>query len=300
MIAWKAHAKPIYSIAFTPDSSAVVTASGNETVKLWDWANKAELRSWPGSKFWSPLAVSADGRFVARGGYGVAVWPTDAAEPALEAEGFTEAVDFSPDSSVFAAHGNSGVALRRWKVPGFKTVRGGWGGTRTESSFPTGAMRFSRDGGTLATTFGVLNEKRDRFDSVIVLRDAFSGKETARLTPAKPPPAHASELAFTPDGSHMAAIYGPVLIVWDVASGTEACRQQPSKKHFKGLSCAPDGRLLTACNDHSLQMWLHPGWQEAAAFDWKIGRLLCVAVSVDGTMAAAGSATGRVIVWDLE
>ena len=24
MIAWKAHAKPIYSIAFTPDSSAVV------------------------------------------------------------------------------------------------------------------------------------------------------------------------------------------------------------------------------------------------------------------------------------
>lgn len=291
MISWKAHAKPICSIAFTPDSSGVVTASGDETVKLWDWANKSELRSWPGSQYSAPLSVSPDGRFVARGGNGATVWPIGTIVPVLESAGFTEAVDFSPDSATFVTHGNTSDTLRRWSVPTFRPLGGAWGGPRTAGNFPPGAMGFSPDGAILATTLGL---------SVLILRDSSTGEELGRLTPAKSTPAQVSHMAWTTDGRHLAAIYGPVLIVWDVVSRAEVCRRQPSKKHFKGLSSAPDGRLLTACNDNSLQVWSPPDWQESAAFDWKIGKLVCVAVSRDGAVAAAGSSTGKVIVWDLD
>ena len=40
--------------------------------------------------------------------------------------------------------------------------------------------------------------------------------------------------------------------------------------------------------------------KEAGGYDWKIGNLRSVAVAPDGSRMAAGSDTGKVVVWDAE
>ena len=35
-------------------------------------------------------------------------------------------------------------------------------------------------------------------------------------------------------------------------------------------------------------------------FNWKLGPLVSVAFSPDGTLAAAGSAGGKIVVWDVD
>ena len=227
------------------------------------------------------------------------LWPTDSDATVVDDEGFTESVAFSPDGEVFAAHGSNSTTFREWSMPGgMELTRGG--GVQVSGGFPTGPLAFSPDGSILATLFGVRNTKGDRYDSVVILWTPYVG-EVGRLRPAKNTSHHATRLAFSPDGRLLAGIYGPDLIVWDVAARREVVRYKPSKKHFKGVAFTADGsRLLTVSNDAVIQVWAAPNWQPLTTYTWKIGKLGCVAVSADGTLAAAGGNSGKVVVLDLD
>lgn len=300
MLVWKAHLGTVVDLAFTPDSRQLLT-SGDTTIRLTEIASQTLVRMWSGCYHAPPvLAIHPNGRHFGCGGQRPTVWLAESEMPGLvESSGFTEAVAFSPCGEVFVAHGNSGTPLKRWGIPFGEELSGGWGGIRTTESFPTGPLAFSPDGSILATLFGIISAKRDRFESIIILRNAGTGDELGRLTPAKNS-AHATRLAFSPDGNLLAGIYGPDLIVWDVAARKEVVRHKPGSKHFKGLAFTVDGsRLLTASNDESIRVWAAPNWVEATGYAWKIGKLGCVAVSADGTVAAAGGSTGKVVVWDL-
>ena len=200
---------------------------------------------------------------------------------------------------MFVANGESQEPIRRWAIPGGGERTGGWG-ENSSISYPNGPLAFSPDGHILATAFLKQFNDGERHESVVVLWDAKKAREHGQLR-ASPRSPHAESLAFSPDGKLLAGIYGPDLIVWDVAARKEVARHQPSKKHFKGLAFTPDGtRLLTASNEESIRVWVAPTWAEATGYAWKVGKLGCVAVSADGTLAAAGGSTGKVVVWDLD
>jgi WD40 repeat protein len=301
MFTWKAHAKAVLSLRFSPCGRTLLTSGTDEKVRLWDLQTRHELHAWKGSTRWAPVAFSPDGRYVARGGYGIGVWDLadeQDSKPIVGSTAFTEGIAFSPDGKQFVAHGNSGSPLRRWSIPKGDPLAGGWGGVRTSASFPTGPVAWSPDGTTVAALFGVF--AGDRFDSVVILYDARTGTETGRLHPRPSVSTHATELTYSPDGKLLAGIYGADMIVWDVAERSPVARLRPGTKHFKGIVFAPNGKTLYAVsNDEAVRAWSAGTWKESPSVERSIGKLSALAINPTGTLAAAGSQTGKVVAWEL-
>jgi WD40 repeat protein len=68
-----------------------------------------------------------------------------------------------------------------------------------------------------------------------------------------------------------------------------------------GLCFMPNGsRLVTVSNDTKVRVFETRTWTETAGYEWKIGRLRCMAVAPDGLRTAAGSDRGKVILWDVD
>ncbi len=299
MLTFKPHKKSIYSLAFSPDGAKLATSSGDETVNLWWIDDPSVVQTFPGSRFSAPIAVSPDGRFLARGGYGVVVWDTESGATVFTDEMSAQTVAFAPDSTELAALG-SGQSLKRWALPKGKKLPGGWGGGRTSERFPAGALAYSPDGTVIATTYGVLSADRGRFDSYHLLWDRKTGKPRGELV-ADFKFDHPGMIAFSPDGAVIAGNTGPVLGVVNVKTGTKVAAIKPGAKHFNGLAFTPDGKRLIAVNtDAAVRVYDTATWTETTGYEWDIGKLTAVAVTPDGLRAACGSDRGRVVVWDLE
>jgi WD40 repeat protein len=73
------------------------------------------------------------------------------------------------------------------------------------------------------------------------------------------------------------------------------------KKHFTGVAFHPSGKYLAATsNDETVKLYDTATWEVARTFTWQIGKMRSIAFSPDGTLAAAGSDKGQVIVWDVD
>jgi len=74
-----------------------------------------------------------------------------------------------------------------------------------------------------------------------------------------------------------------------------------NRQGFTGIAFHPSGRYLAATsNDKTVKLFDSGSWQLAKTYTWGIGKLRSIAFSPDGMLAAAGSDTGKVVVWDLD
>jgi WD40 repeat protein len=70
---------------------------------------------------------------------------------------------------------------------------------------------------------------------------------------------------------------------------------------FSAATFHPSGRyLLLATNDPTVIAFDTATWNPIQTWAWDTGALRSGAVSPDGTLAAAGSAGGTTVVWDLD
>jgi WD40 repeat protein len=92
------------------------------------------------------------------------------------------------------------------------------------------------------------------------------------------------------------------LHVYDPADLTAKPRViQTEWANLRGMLFHPSGRfLLTVAEGPSVSILDTETWKVIQQFDWEIGNLRSVGVSMDGFLAAVGSDTGIVTVWDWE
>jgi len=122
-------------------------------------------------------------------------------------------------------------------------VSGGWDQCLTFQDAATGAVRFS------------LKEQRDLIDGI----------------------------AFSPDGRSLATCHhrGTVYLR-DPKTGEIKKTLQGHKEVAWSISFAPDSKWLASSGDETVRVWDVTTGCQRAAFDWKIGRVHCVALSPDG------------------
>jgi WD40 repeat protein len=134
----------------------------------------------------------------------------------------------------------------------------------------------------------------------ITVRDAETGKHSATLTlPAK----QVTQLLYSPDGRGLAARSGRSVLIWDAnnLNAKPHKAQNDSPSHFTGLNFHPSGRYLAATsNDTTVKLYDTESWTVAKTYSWNVGKLRSVAFSPGGLLAAAGSDTGRIVIWDVD
>lgn len=133
-----------------------------------------------------------------------------------------------------------------------------------------------------------------------VTRSASTGEVLERSEPFPDDP---DQMVLSPDGLTVACRTRATLRIYPAVGGWADVPtiRNDGKRHFTGIAFHPSGRLLAATsNDKTVKLYDAESGQFARGYDWDVGRMRSVAFSPDGLLAAAGSDTGKVVVWDVD
>src|SRR6185437_14798450 len=110
-------------------------------------------------------------------------------------------------------------------------------------------------------------------------------------------------ITVSPDGNALVGRSRQAVWVWAERNWTGKPRKLASdtRADVTAVAFHPSGQYLAATsNDETVKLYDTATWQLARTFTWNVGRLRSVAFSPDGMLAAVGSDTGKIVVWDVD
>jgi WD40 repeat protein len=269
------HSEPVMDVAFAPDGKRLVTASLDNTVKIWDVASGAMLQSFDGppknSGGFLSVAFSNQGVIAAGTASGsVILWNKDGQNAgALNSPDSVKtnsdgrvpnrvwAVAFRQDGKeLAAAYGDT--TARIWDIDSKRKLQELWG-HRGEVL----GITFSPDGKYVATASR---------DNSAKLWDVVTGKEKKTYN------GHTdavSAVAFTPNGQHLATSgHDYTIRLWGTASGVEELTLSSPSQVAK-VAVSPNGKHLGTANlDGALRVYTIDSSELTAIATNKISRAL--------------------------
>ena len=289
MQTWETHDGAVASVAFAPDGLRLV-AAGRTTLRVGPVCD-----SWPAvvinHRCFRRTAFTPDGmRIIADGEEAdrVFAWDPDTgrATELARPNGHSWVFAFDPVGRL-AVYSNVDFLSNDLQWYSFAT--GGWVDLWADLS-PSGgyALAFSPDGRHLALPSAEQLTVWDLTRRVLVASADLPGGSDALLT-------------YAPDGRWLVFGAGRRLAVAAAPALTPAAELRGGRAYFTAVAFHPSGRFFAATsNDATVKLYDTDTWQVAKTYSWEIGKLRSVAFSPDGTLAAAGSDTGKIVVWDVD
>lgn len=216
--------------------------------------------------------------------------------------------------SPFAVTPNRLVLLFSWSRLGIAEKSGYgsllWIGERFESGFTKSDDRYLTRSGQSLTCFGLASlPDNERFvalnwrwdiPTVLSIRSVFNGEilNEKNLGDTGRP-----SLALSPCGKLIVVMETESVYIFLLDELSQPLHTLKTERiqHFTGVAFHPSGRLLgVTSNDTTVKFYDTETWAVTSTFNWDIGKLRSIAFSNDGTLAAAGSDTGKVVIWDVD
>jgi WD40 repeat protein/predicted Ser/Thr protein kinase len=277
----------VVAAAFSPDGQVLAIAGLDQTIKLWELATRRELDTLKGheSGVWA-VTFSADGRRLASGGDDktVRLWNTGPkpVKPTISGLAQWDPLIWSPDSNLLAGHcGDQTVKLMdattletRTVIPGISHV-----------------LTFSDHGKTILARLG---------DGSVKCFDAATGMVTRDLP--TPFSGEWNSVVISPNGRCVAITDGTATIqLWDTVSGETNLLTNLSRQPAL-LAFSPDGHTLISGGDLKgvIDIWDVARRQCVESLAAHSGRVVSVAISPDGMLAATGSIDTTIKLWNLK
>jgi WD40 repeat protein len=241
------------ALVLSPDGTALATAAGDGSVRLWDSASLRErARLGDHRAAVCALAFSPDGGSLASAdranelmlwnATGKRLWACDSGDVR-----FLFALAFAPDGRTLAG-GGTDTKVRLWDASSGKGRAALVGHANGVSS-----VAFAPDGRTLATG--------DR-SGVVKLWDVTAGVERATLATAREtgsagkPIEEVGALAFAPDGRTIAVAVEETVSLWDVETGRRVTDLVGHEGKVRRLAYSSDGTLLASGgHDRTVRLW---------------------------------------------
>jgi WD40 repeat protein len=290
---------PVSDLVFHPDGRHVAVAYGWDSwPSFWDATTGARHGDWNVTQIGRVETI----RFHPSGQRLYAVGRARGLV-AVDATGFAEPDVYLPSALAVHPSGDRIVVARvRDELISFDTTdltpEPVWRvGERKQMWYINGVAYFP-DGERFATA--EYRDTRKGPDAWIHIRSAKDGAIADATACACGIP---QQIVVSADGEWFAIRAAAALLVFHMTDhGLSMKLQSPNRKHLTAIAFHPSSRYLAATsNDKTVR--LHDrdaGWEVMRTFDWDIGKLKSVAFNAEGTLAAAGGDTGKVVVWDVD
>jgi WD40 repeat protein/serine/threonine protein kinase len=296
------HRGPIQNVEISPDGRWIVTASRDNTVRLWDLSAEnpaADSRILLGESLETPaVAFSADSRWIVTAGQSLRLWDLTAADPAAnhrvlnggQGSFSVTCLTITPDRRRVVAGDFNGSAFV-WDLADPDARPRVLAGHQKNIE----CLAVSADSRWLATGGG---------DGVVRLWDLAAGDFGVIPRLLKGHTDQISSLAFSPDGRHLVTgSYDETARIWDLNAADPAAESRVLS-HPRVVGCvgiSPDGRWIVTGSDQA-RIWDLGAEGSAAESRLLVGHqqaVRSVAFSRDSQMVVTGSWDKTAIVWNI-
>ncbi|KAK3333464.1 hypothetical protein B0T19DRAFT_354755 [Cercophora scortea] len=282
------HSDSVSSVAFSPDSTLVASASADKTVKIWDTATGTCTQTLEGHSDWvSSVAFSPDSTLVASASADktVKIWDTATGTCTQTLEGHSDwvsSVAFSPDSTLVAS-ASYDETVKIWD-----TATGTCMQTLEGHSDWVSSVAFLPDSTLIASA---------SCDKTVRIWDAATGTCTQTLE------GHSdwvSSIAFSPDSTLVASgSRDKTVRIWDAATGTCTQTLEGHSGSVNSVAFSPDSTLVASgSRDKTVRIWDAATGTCTQTLEGHSDWVSSVAFSPDSTLVASASADETVKIWD--